>query len=435
MARELLYIASPLRGDVEQNIQNAMRYCEKAIEDGYIPLAPHVMYQGLFNDEIPEQRKTALDIGLQTLEKCSQMWVCGDRISEGMRGEINLAKLKGIPVEEKPESFFTERPAPQDNTFRELQQRTRRTVEELVKTEKGIAQLVHLAGRFGGCGVINAAAIRTQAPGAQKVATLSEWRRLGYGVKDMRNSIKVWMPVEKAGFLRNGKLVDADTATSQERAAIRTGALAVQTRTVYRAGFVYDIAQTNCPQREYNQVIGETAYSFLSPEQVYDGLKESALKSGFSVRESDDMALSVFGGWKSEGAQLTVSSRMHPEEKLAALCSAFSQGLVEQSSSQLPEVRRFEAGCLSFLLQSRFGVPENLRESPEQLPCGAVLGNAGLLEGCMTRVQRMEQFAADHLSTELRGQGLELSPEQAAKKEQLTEQQREANRNFMQDID
>ncbi len=435
MARELLYIASPLRGDVEQNIQNAMRYCEKAIEDGYIPLAPHVMYQGLFNDEIPEQRKTALDIGLRMLEKCGRMWVCGDRISEGMRGEMNLAKEKGIPVEEKPESFFTERPAPQDNTFRQLQQHTQRTVEELAKSEKGIAQLIHLTGRFGGCGVINAAAIRTQAPGAQKVATISEWHKLGYRVKDFRNSIKVWMPVEKSGFLRNGRLVDAEAATPAERAAIRAGTLAVQSRTVYRAGFVYDIAQTSCPQREYDQVVGETAYSFLTPEQVYEGLRESVLKTGFSVKESDETALALLGGWRSEGSHITISSRMHPEEKLAALCAAFGHGLVEQSSSQPSEVRRFEAGCLSFLLQRRFGVPENLRESPEQLSCGAVLGNAGLLEGCMTRVQRMEQFTAEHLTAELRGQGLELAPEQTAKKEQLTEQQREANRNFMQDID
>ncbi|WP_101909070.1 DUF4406 domain-containing protein [Marasmitruncus massiliensis] len=434
MARELLYIASPLRGDVEQNIQNAMRYCEKAIREGYIPLAPHVMYQGLFNDGIAEERAAALDIGLRMLEKCSRMWACGDRISEGMRGEMNLAKEKGIPVEEKPESFFTERPASQDNTFRELQQHTQQTVEELTKTEKGIVQLVHLAGRYGGCGVINATAIRTQAPGAQKVATISEWRKMGYRVKDFRNSIKVWMPVEKTGFLRNGRLVDANTAAPAERAAIRAGTLAVQSRTVYRAGFVYDIAQTSCPPREYDQVIGETMYSFLTPEQVYNGLRESVSKTGFSVKESDETTLALLGGWRNEGSHIAISSRMHPEEKLAALCAAFGHGLVEQSSRQPQDVRLFEAGCLSFLLQSRFGVPENLRESPEQLSCSALLGNMGLLEGCMTRVQRMEQFTSEHLTAELRGQGLELSPEQAAKKEQLTEQQREANRNFMQDI-
>jgi len=125
MARELLYIASPLRGDVEQNIQNAMRYCEKAIREGYIPLAPHVMYQGLFNDEIPEEREAALDIGLRMLEKCSRMWICGDRISEGMRGEMNLAKEKGIPVEEKPESFLWKLSRRKDTPFRGFSKESR----------------------------------------------------------------------------------------------------------------------------------------------------------------------------------------------------------------------------------------------------------------------------------------------------------------------
>lgn len=37
---KLVYIASPFAGDVEQNIENARRYCLKAMDRGVTPVAP-----------------------------------------------------------------------------------------------------------------------------------------------------------------------------------------------------------------------------------------------------------------------------------------------------------------------------------------------------------------------------------------------------------
>lgn len=430
MARQLLYIASPLRGNVEQNIENAMCYCAKAIADGYIPLAPHAMYQGLFDDEIPEERQAALDIGKSMLEKCSRMWVCGDRISEGMQGEIRLAKEKGIPVEEKPESFFMEQKTRTGLTFRGLQENVRRTVERQAQTSGGIIQLLRQMSQFDGYGLTNAAAIRKQNPKAQAVATYQQWKNMGYKVKDVKHSIKIWMPIVKTCFLRDGRRTDVREATAEERAGITSENIPVERYTAYRAGFVYDIAQTNCPKQEYGRVIGETNYSHLETEKMYDSLRSAAESCGFAVTENADVYKAGF-----HDAAITVSSRLHPAEKLAALCGAFSQGIVEQSSSQPQDIRQFEAQTLSFFLQTRLGVPDNLRDAPEPSCCHAV-ENIGLLESSLQRVQRMLTYAENGLREDLQEHGLDLAPaqEQTAKKEQLTEQQKQANRNFMQDI-
>jgi len=93
-----VYICSPLRGDVDKNTKKARDYCRVAIEFGFIPIAPHVLYQGIFNDEIPHERETALQVGLQILVLCDEIWVFGDFVSEGMRGEIEKARELGIPV-------------------------------------------------------------------------------------------------------------------------------------------------------------------------------------------------------------------------------------------------------------------------------------------------------------------------------------------------
>lgn len=432
MARELLYIASPLRGDVEQNIQNAMRYCAKAIEEGYIPLAPHVMYRGIFDDEVPEERQTALDIGKDMLEKCSNMWVCGDRVSEGMQGEIEKAKARGIPVEKKPESFFAENRVHPGLTFRGLRESVKLTLEQQAQTSGGIIQLLQQMRQFDGYGMTNAAAIRKQNPKALAVATLQQWRNMGFKINNMRHSIKVWMPIELTYFRRNGRLTDVRQANQAEYGGIANGKIPVERHTAYRAGFIYDITQTDCPKEEYTNVIGETPYSYLETDQMYDCLRATAEKCGFEVAENAEIYAASYADEK-----IIISSRLHPAEKLAVLCGAFSQGIVEQSSSQLQDVQQFEAQTLTFLLQSRLGVPDNLLDFPEESCCQAV-DNINSLQNSMSRIQNMIKYAENGMQEELKEQGLDIAPahEQTAKKEQtqLTEQQRQANQNFMQDI-
>ena len=89
---KMVYICSPLRGDIEANIKRATHYCEYAAGCGVIPIAPHVAWNGIFDDTIPEKRKMALQLGLELLRRCDEVWVMGDEISQGMRGEIEEAE-------------------------------------------------------------------------------------------------------------------------------------------------------------------------------------------------------------------------------------------------------------------------------------------------------------------------------------------------------
>ena len=46
-----------------------------------------------------------MDMGLQLLDICSELWVFGTRISEGMKAEIEKAKIKGISIRYFSESM------------------------------------------------------------------------------------------------------------------------------------------------------------------------------------------------------------------------------------------------------------------------------------------------------------------------------------------
>lgn len=97
-APKMVYIASPLRGDYNENIKNAVEYCKNACNLGVMGLAPHIIFSQWCNDTIPEQREQGLKLGLSLLQKSEELWVMGQTISEGMRGEIAFAKAHNIPT-------------------------------------------------------------------------------------------------------------------------------------------------------------------------------------------------------------------------------------------------------------------------------------------------------------------------------------------------
>jgi len=94
----LVYIASPYAGDTKRNIERARGYCRLALSKGCIPLAPHLHYPQFMDDGDAGQRQLGLRFALILLDKCDELWVFGDRVSEGMGSEIAKAKKRGIPV-------------------------------------------------------------------------------------------------------------------------------------------------------------------------------------------------------------------------------------------------------------------------------------------------------------------------------------------------
>lgn len=99
MNRPLVYICSPLRGDYDTNIDNAISYSRAAFTRGYIPITPHIYFTRFLNDDNEMERAVAMDAGLQLLRMCSEVWVFGlDDPSEGMQAEIAFAIRNGIKV-------------------------------------------------------------------------------------------------------------------------------------------------------------------------------------------------------------------------------------------------------------------------------------------------------------------------------------------------
>lgn len=96
--RKIIYVCSPCRGNVAANISWAKLFTEAVLHTGNTPVAPHVFYAEYLDDEKPSERAQGLAAGISLLRRCDEVWIFGNRISEGMATEIREAQNLDIPV-------------------------------------------------------------------------------------------------------------------------------------------------------------------------------------------------------------------------------------------------------------------------------------------------------------------------------------------------
>lgn len=101
--RPVVYICSPYSGDTEKNVKNAKRYSRFAVDRHYLPITPHIYFTQFMDDNIPEERDTAIFMNWVLMSKCAELWVFGDTITPGMKAEIDHAKRKHMKIR-----YFTE---------------------------------------------------------------------------------------------------------------------------------------------------------------------------------------------------------------------------------------------------------------------------------------------------------------------------------------
>lgn len=96
--RRKVYVASKYAGDVGANVKAAIGYCRVVINKGYMPVASHLLYPQILNDNDPEERELGLLFGLSLLRDCDEVWVFGE-VSPGVSREIEEARRLNKHIE------------------------------------------------------------------------------------------------------------------------------------------------------------------------------------------------------------------------------------------------------------------------------------------------------------------------------------------------
>lgn len=96
--RNLVFICSPFAGDIESNTRRAKRYGRFALIKKATPFVPHLLFPQFLNEDNPMERALGIEMGLEILTKCQELWVFGTKISKGMSLEIEAAKRLKMPI-------------------------------------------------------------------------------------------------------------------------------------------------------------------------------------------------------------------------------------------------------------------------------------------------------------------------------------------------
>ena len=100
---KIVYVCSPYAGEtpeaIRANVEMAKQHCRYVIERGCQPVAAHLLYPRILNDNTPGERELGLVFALQLLRFCDELWRFGDHISLGMAREIELATRLRIPIQ------------------------------------------------------------------------------------------------------------------------------------------------------------------------------------------------------------------------------------------------------------------------------------------------------------------------------------------------
>ena len=93
--RPIVYICSPYSGDVEGNTEKARGYSRYAVDQGVIPIAPHLLFPQFMKEET--ERELAMFMDIAILSKCKELWVFGESTA-GMQKEIAYAESKQMTI-------------------------------------------------------------------------------------------------------------------------------------------------------------------------------------------------------------------------------------------------------------------------------------------------------------------------------------------------
>ena len=80
MKQKVVYVASRVRGKLQQNINDVKSYCRYCVLQGVVPIVPHLMYVGALNDADPTERKLGMDLGITILQAgfIDELWAFTD---------------------------------------------------------------------------------------------------------------------------------------------------------------------------------------------------------------------------------------------------------------------------------------------------------------------------------------------------------------------
>ena len=78
--------------------EEARRYCQILVDNGYCPICPVLAFSGIFDEENPDSHKLLKEMSEDLLKRARFLVVCGTHMNEDVQDDISIAKKAKLIV-------------------------------------------------------------------------------------------------------------------------------------------------------------------------------------------------------------------------------------------------------------------------------------------------------------------------------------------------
>lgn len=100
--KRIIYIAHPIGGDIEKNLYSLRKIIREInlSRTDIVPFCPYYADVVSLDDNNPQERERGIQNGMALLQRgfIEEVWLCGHSLTDGMKQEVMMARMMGIPV-------------------------------------------------------------------------------------------------------------------------------------------------------------------------------------------------------------------------------------------------------------------------------------------------------------------------------------------------
>lgn len=78
--------------------EEALKYSNALAKEGYLPLCPILVFDGIFGEDSPEAHKKRKEMSEDLLRRARFLVICGDKQNEDVKYDIAVAKKSKVIV-------------------------------------------------------------------------------------------------------------------------------------------------------------------------------------------------------------------------------------------------------------------------------------------------------------------------------------------------
>ena len=93
-----IYICTPYFGD-SRDQNKALQAAQLVCYEGCIPIAPILYFPQILDQHNDGQRLKGLNLGIELLKDCQELWIVGNEITSDMELVLSIAREMRIPTE------------------------------------------------------------------------------------------------------------------------------------------------------------------------------------------------------------------------------------------------------------------------------------------------------------------------------------------------